>query len=35
LIGREAGDSIEVNTPRGTRYFEILEVAYPGEITAQ
>jgi transcription elongation factor GreA len=35
LIGREAGDSVEVNTPRGTRYFEILEVAYPGEITAQ
>jgi transcription elongation factor GreA len=35
LIGREAGDSIEVNTPRGTRYFEILEVAYPGEIAAQ
>ena len=35
LIGREAGDSIEVNTPRGTRYFEILEVAYPGEISAQ
>jgi len=35
LIGREAGDSIEVNTPRGTRYFEILEVAYPGEISGQ
>jgi transcription elongation factor GreA len=35
LIGREAGDSIEVNTPRGTRYFEILEVAYPGEISTQ
>jgi transcription elongation factor GreA len=35
LIGREAGDTIEVNTPRGTRYFEILEVAYPGEISAQ
>ena len=35
LIGREAGDSIEVDTPRGTRYFEILEVAYPGEISAQ
>lgn len=31
LIGREAGDSIEVTTPRGTRYFEILEVGYPGE----
>lgn len=35
LIGREAGDTIEVNTPRGTRYFEILEVAYPGEIVTQ
>jgi transcription elongation factor GreA len=35
LIGREAGDTIEVSTPRGTRYFEILEVGYPGEITAQ
>jgi transcription elongation factor GreA len=32
LIGREAGDSVEVSTPRGTRYFEILEVAFPGEI---
>ncbi len=32
LIGREAGDSVEVTTPRGTRYFEILEVAFPGEI---
>lgn len=31
LIGREAGDSVEVATPRGTRYFEILEVGYPGE----
>ena len=35
LIGREAGDTVEVPTPRGTRYFEILEVAYPGEIRAQ
>lgn len=32
LIGREAGDSVEVTTPRGTRYFEIIEVAFPGEI---
>jgi len=23
---------VEVSTPRGTRYFEILEVAFPGEI---
>jgi transcription elongation factor GreA len=35
LIGREAGDTIEVSTPRGIRYFEILEVAYPGEIVTQ
>ena len=32
LIGREAGDSVEVTTPRGTRYFEIIEIAYPGEV---
>ena len=32
LIGREAGDSVEVSTPRGLRYFEIKEVAYPGEV---
>ncbi len=35
LIGREAGDSVEVSTPRGTRYFEILEVAFPGEIVPE
>jgi transcription elongation factor GreA len=35
LIGRVAGDTVEVNTPRGTRYFEIVDVHYPGEITAQ
>lgn len=35
LIGREAGDSIEVTTPRGTRYFEVVEVAFPGEIVPQ
>ncbi|MCL6608160.1 MAG: transcription elongation factor GreA [Geminicoccaceae bacterium] len=28
LLGKEAGDSVEVATPRGTRYFEILEVKY-------
>lgn len=32
LIGREAGDSVEVSTPRGTRYFEIVEVKHPGEV---
>ena len=35
LIGREAGDTVEVPTPRGPRYFEILEVAYPGEIVSK
>jgi transcription elongation factor GreA len=35
LIGREAGDTVEVTTPRGTRYFELLEVAYPGKIVTQ
>ncbi|MEM7021931.1 MAG: transcription elongation factor GreA [Pseudomonadota bacterium] len=35
LIGREAGDSVEVSTPRGVRYFEILEVAFPGEIVLE
>lgn len=28
LLGKEAGESVEVATPRGTRYFEILNVAY-------
>ena len=28
LLGKEAGDNVEVSTPRGTRYFEILEVSY-------
>jgi transcription elongation factor GreA len=28
LLGKEAGDTVEVATPRGTRYFEILEVKY-------
>ena len=35
LIGREAGDTVEVATPRGTRYFEVLEVAYPGKLITQ
>ena len=29
------GATVEVPTPRGTRYFEILEVAYPGEIRSK
>ena len=28
LIGKEAGDSIEVHAPGGVRHFEILEVSY-------
>ena len=28
LIGKSAGDSVEVVTPKGTRYFEILAVEY-------
>lgn len=28
ILGKEAGESVEVSTPRGTRYFEILEVRY-------
>ena len=28
LIGKEAGDSIEVTTPGGVRHFEILDVSY-------
>ncbi len=28
LIGKEAGDHVEVSTPRGMRYFEILAVRY-------
>ncbi len=28
ILGKEAGDSVEVTTPRGLRYFEILEVRY-------
>jgi transcription elongation factor GreA len=28
ILGKEAGDSVEVTTPRGVRYFEIIEVRY-------
>jgi transcription elongation factor GreA len=35
LIGREAGETVEVTTPRGTRYFEILEVTFPGKIVLE
>jgi transcription elongation factor GreA len=28
MLGKQAGDSIEVQTPRGTRYFEILAVSF-------
>jgi transcription elongation factor GreA len=28
ILGKEAGESVEVTTPRGTRYFEILAVNY-------
>jgi transcription elongation factor GreA len=28
LLGKESGDTVEVSTPRGTRYFEILEVRF-------
>jgi len=28
LLGKEAGDSVEVHTPRGVRYFEVLEVNF-------
>jgi transcription elongation factor GreA len=31
LLGKEAGDSVEVTTPRGVRYFEILSVDF-GEV---
>ena len=30
LIGKRAGDSVEVNTPRGAKSYEILKVAYSG-----
>ena len=35
LIGKETGDTVEVATPRGTRYFEVLDVAYPGKLITQ
>ena len=28
ILGKEAGESVEVSTPRGLRYFEILNVGY-------
>ena len=28
LIGREVGDNVEVESPRGTRYYEIVKLAY-------
>lgn len=28
LLGKEAGDTVEVSTPGGVRYFEILEVRF-------
>lgn len=28
LLGKEAGESVEVHTPRGVRYFEVLEVGF-------
>jgi transcription elongation factor GreA len=28
LLGKESGETVEVSTPRGTRYFEILEVRF-------
>jgi transcription elongation factor GreA len=28
ILGKEGGESVEVNTPRGVRYFEIIEVSY-------
>ncbi len=28
LIGKEVGDEIEVNTPGGTRFYEVLAVRY-------
>jgi len=28
LLGKKVGDSIEVNTPRGTKYYEVLSIKY-------
>jgi len=28
LIGKTAGDSVEVETPNGTRYYEVVKVSY-------
>jgi transcription elongation factor GreA len=30
LIGKRAGDSVEVNTPRGSKSYEILKLAFAG-----
>jgi transcription elongation factor GreA len=30
LIGKKAGDSVEVNTPRGAKSYEILKVSFEG-----
>jgi transcription elongation factor GreA len=30
LIGKRAGDSVEVNTPRGAKSYEIVQLAYGG-----
>lgn len=35
LLGRKAGDHVEVETPRGTRYFEILEVSFASAASPQ
>jgi len=28
LIGKKAGENVEVHTPKGARYYEVLEVEY-------
>lgn len=30
LLGKEVGDSTEISTPSGTKYYEILNIAYGG-----
>lgn len=35
LLGRKAGDHVEVETPRGTRYFEILAVSFASAASPQ
>ena len=29
MIGKKVGDSFELVTPKGERYFQILEITYP------